>query len=68
MAAHRATPITRGNKTMNQTPWTFKLLSVFTGRVIVKQVVGFDNCQAAADCAKSLVPEIAQPVIVLSYQ
>jgi hypothetical protein len=47
--------------------WTFKLLGIFTGRTMTKQVSGFTNYEDAAACAKSLVPAINGPAIVLSY-
>jgi hypothetical protein len=50
-----------------QVPWVFKLLGLYSGKIIVKEVVGFDNYDDAAKCAKSLVPEIHGPAIVMSY-
>lgn len=52
---------------MNRTPWVFKLIGLYSGKVLTKEVVGFDNYNDAATCAKGLVPEIHGPAIVLSY-
>lgn len=52
--------------TMN-TPWVFKLLGLYSGKIITKEVVGFSKYEDAAACAKSLVPEEHGPAIVMSY-
>ena len=49
------------------TPWVFKFIAVLTGRVIEKSVVGFDKYEDAEACARSCVPEVAGPVVLLSY-
>lgn len=52
---------------MNESVWVFKLIGLYTGKVIIKEVVGFDFYAEAAECAKSLVPSVHGPAIVLSY-
>lgn len=49
------------------TVWKFKLLAIKSGRVFEKEVIGFVKHEDAAACAKSLIPAINGPVIVLSY-
>ena len=51
----------------NQTAWIFKLLATNSGRVITKEVVGFDNYETARNFAFSLVPKAAGPLTVMSY-
>jgi hypothetical protein len=49
---------------MNRQTWIFKLLIINTGKIVTKEVIGFDTYKEAEECAKSLVP---MPCIVYSY-